>query len=156
MQAPRVPQEDLEPKVEKDPWCNTSTLCLWRITPVSPGVLESSGDMKGHTQQCTCFCSEETLTTDSSASLAQALTSPANAQVTSCRQPVARSLNIHRAAWASSTWDGSSSYDLDSKTWLSWKLPPIPRSHAQERSLEAMPMITTFPSLSQIPPKPVL
>ena len=93
---------------------------------------------------------------DSSASLAQALTSPANAQVTSCRQPVARSLNIHRAAWASSTWDGSSSYDLDSKTWLSWKLPPIPRSHAQERSLEAMPMITTFLSLSRIPPKPVL
>ena len=54
MQAPGVAQEDLEPKVEKEPRCNTSALCLWRITPVSPGVLESSGDMKGHTQQLCC------------------------------------------------------------------------------------------------------
>ena len=149
MQAPGVPQEDLEPKVEKDPWCNTSALCLWRITPVSPGVLESSGDMKGHTQQGTCFYSEETLTTDSSASLAQALTSPANAQVTSCRQPVARSLNIHRAAWLLPQGMEAVPMTL---------IPRLGYLGSYHQSLEAMPRnnLTTFLSLSQIPPKPVL
>ena len=116
MQAPGAAQEDLEPKAEEDPWCNTSALCLWRITPGSPGVLESS-EVRAAPSSClrTCFDSEETFPTDSSVPLSRALTS-ATAQVTSCRQPVARSLDIHRAAWTSPTWDGSRSYGLDSKT----------------------------------------